>query len=41
MTWLWVAIVLWGALAQPAGNAAQRSLVAQAGTLGATLVRFR
>lgn len=38
--WLWVAIVLWGALAQTARNAAQRSLVAQAGTLGATLVRF-
>lgn len=40
MTWLWVAIVLFGALAQTARNAAQRSLVAQAGTLGATLVRF-
>ncbi|MDB5860878.1 MAG: hypothetical protein JWQ76_4567 [Ramlibacter sp.] len=40
MPWLWVAIVLWGALAQTARNAAQRSLVAQAGTLGATLVRF-
>jgi drug/metabolite transporter (DMT)-like permease len=38
--WLWVAIVLFGALAQTARNAAQRSLVAQAGTLGATLVRF-
>ena len=40
MAWLWVAIVLWGALAQTARNAAQRSLVAQAGTLGATLARF-
>ena len=40
MTWLWVGIVLFGALAQTARNAAQRSLVAQAGTLGATLVRF-
>ena len=40
MAWLWIAIVLWGALAQTARNAAQRSLVAQAGTLGATLVRF-
>ena len=40
MAWLWVPIVLWGALAQTARNAAQRSLVAQAGTLGATLVRF-
>jgi drug/metabolite transporter (DMT)-like permease len=40
LSWLWVPIVLWGALAQTARNAAQRSLVAQAGTLGATLVRF-
>lgn len=40
MHWLWVLIVLFGALAQTARNAAQRSLVAQAGTLGATLVRF-
>jgi len=38
--WLWVPIVLWAALAQTARNAAQRSLVAQAGTLGATLARF-
>lgn len=37
---LWVPIVLWAALAQTARNAAQRSLVAQAGTLGATLARF-
>jgi drug/metabolite transporter (DMT)-like permease len=35
-----MAIVAWAALAQTARNAAQRSLVAQAGTLGATLVRF-
>lgn len=40
MNWWWVPIVLFGALAQTARNAAQRSLVAQAGTLGATLVRF-
>ncbi|HEY8359219.1 MAG TPA: DMT family transporter [Ramlibacter sp.] len=40
MGWWWVPIVLFGALAQTARNAAQRSLVAQAGTLGATLVRF-
>src|SRR6187401_1914545 len=40
MAWLWVPIVLFGALAQTARNAAQRSLVAQAGTLGATLSRF-
>jgi drug/metabolite transporter (DMT)-like permease len=38
--WVWVPIVLWAALAQTARNAAQRSLVAQAGTLGATLSRF-
>ncbi|MFD1579437.1 hypothetical protein [Ramlibacter ginsenosidimutans] len=38
--WIWVPIVLWAALAQTARNAAQRSLVAQAGTLGATLSRF-
>jgi len=35
-----VPIVLWAALAQTARNAAQRSLIAQAGTLGATLARF-
>ncbi|MBC5767367.1 DMT family transporter [Ramlibacter albus] len=40
MTWAWVAIVFWAALAQTVRNAAQRSLVAQAGTLGATLARF-
>ena len=39
-SWLWVPIVLWAALAQTARNAAQRSLVDQAGTLGATLARF-
>jgi drug/metabolite transporter (DMT)-like permease len=38
--WAWVPIVLWAALAQTARNAAQRSLVAHAGTLGATLSRF-
>lgn len=32
--------MLWAALAQTARNAAQRSLIAQAGTLGATLARF-
>lgn len=40
LPWLWIPIVLWAALAQTARNAAQRSLVAQAGTLGATLSRF-
>lgn len=38
--WLWVPIVVAAALAQTARNAAQRSLVAAAGTLGATLSRF-
>lgn len=38
--WAWVPIVLWAAAAQTARNAAQRSLVATAGTLGATLSRF-
>lgn len=40
LAWAWVPIVLGAALAQTARNAAQRSLVAQAGTLGATLSRF-
>lgn len=40
LAWAWIPIVLWAALAQTARNAAQRSLTAQAGTLGATLVRF-
>jgi drug/metabolite transporter (DMT)-like permease len=40
MAWAWIPIVLWAALAQTARNAAQRSLVAQAGTWGATLARF-
>jgi drug/metabolite transporter (DMT)-like permease len=38
--YIWIPLVLWAALAQTARNAAQRSLVAQAGTLGATLARF-
>lgn len=40
LAWAWIPIVLWAALAQTARNAAQRSLVTQAGTLGATLARF-
>lgn len=36
----WVPITLFAALAQTGRNAAQRSLVAQAGTMGATLARF-
>jgi drug/metabolite transporter (DMT)-like permease len=38
--WLWIPITLWAALAQTLRNAAQRRLVAELGTLGATLVRF-
>lgn len=38
--WAWIPIVLAAALAQTGRNAAQRTLTAQAGTLGATLVRF-
>ncbi len=40
LAWGWIPIVLWAALAQTARNAAQRSLVSTAGTLGATLARF-
>jgi len=40
LPWLWIPIVLAAALAQTARNTAQRSLVASAGTLGATLSRF-
>jgi drug/metabolite transporter (DMT)-like permease len=38
--WWWIAITLWAAFAQTIRNAAQRSLTAELGTLGATLVRF-
>jgi drug/metabolite transporter (DMT)-like permease len=38
--WIWIPIVLAAAAAQTARNTAQRALVAQAGTLGATLARF-
>ena len=38
--WWWIPITLWAALAQTIRNAAQRSLTAELGTLGATLVRF-
>ncbi|MBG9387768.1 EamA family transporter [Caenimonas aquaedulcis] len=41
LSYAWIPIVLWASLAQTARNAAQRSLVAQAGTLGATLARFQ
>jgi drug/metabolite transporter (DMT)-like permease len=39
-TWSWIPIVLAAAAAQTVRNAAQRSLIATAGTLPATLVRF-
>lgn len=38
--WAWIPIVVWAAFAQTVRNAAQRSLVNDMGTLGATLVRF-
>ncbi|GHC76153.1 DMT transporter permease [Pseudorhodoferax aquiterrae] len=38
--WAWIPITLSAALAQTIRNAAQRSLVSQAGTLAATLARF-
>lgn len=40
LPYAWIPIVLWAALAQTARNTAQRTLVAHAGTLGATLARF-
>ena len=38
--WLWIPVTIWAAFAQTLRNAAQRHLIAQLGTLGATLVRF-
>jgi drug/metabolite transporter (DMT)-like permease len=38
--WLWIPVTVWAAFAQTLRNAAQRSLTAELGTLGATLVRF-
>ncbi len=38
--WIWVPITIFAALLQTLRNAAQRHLIDQAGTLGATLVRF-
>ncbi len=38
--WLWIPVTIWAAFAQTLRNAAQRSLTAELGTLGATLVRF-
>lgn len=39
-SWLWIPVTIWAAFAQTVRNAAQRSLTAELGTLGATLVRF-
>jgi drug/metabolite transporter (DMT)-like permease len=38
--WLWIPVTIWAAFAQTLRNVAQRSLTAELGTLGATLVRF-
>jgi drug/metabolite transporter (DMT)-like permease len=38
--WLWIPITLFAAFAQTLRNVAQRGLVGELGTLGATLVRF-
>jgi drug/metabolite transporter (DMT)-like permease len=40
ITWIWIPIVVFAALAQTVRNATQRTLVAEVGTLAATLVRF-
>jgi drug/metabolite transporter (DMT)-like permease len=40
VAWLWIPVTIWAAFAQTLRNAAQRHLVADLGTLGATLVRF-
>ena len=40
MSWAWIPITIWAALAQTFRNAAQRHLTKDLGTLGATLVRF-
>jgi drug/metabolite transporter (DMT)-like permease len=38
--WLWIPLTVWAGFAQTLRNAAQRHLVSDLGTLGATLVRF-
>ena len=40
LEWVWIPITVFAALAQTLRNAAQRKLVGELGTLGATLVRF-
>ncbi|HTQ01217.1 MAG TPA: EamA/RhaT family transporter, partial [Casimicrobiaceae bacterium] len=37
---MWIPITIFAAFAQTVRNAAQRHLVSELGTLGATLVRF-
>jgi drug/metabolite transporter (DMT)-like permease len=38
--WLWIPLTVWAGFAQTLRNAAQRHLITDLGTLGATLVRF-
>jgi hypothetical protein len=38
--WLWIPLTFWAGFAQTLRNAAQRHLITDLGTLGATLVRF-
>ena len=38
--WLWIPLTIWAGFAQTLRNAAQRHLIVELGTLGATLVRF-
>jgi drug/metabolite transporter (DMT)-like permease len=40
LPWLWIPITVWAAFAQTLRNAAQRHLIKELGTLGATLTRF-
>ncbi len=40
LPWLWIPLTIWAGFAQTLRNAAQRHLVSELGTLGATLVRF-
>lgn len=40
LAWLWIPLTIWAGFAQTLRNAAQRHLIADLGTLGATLVRF-
>ena len=39
-SWLWIPLTVWAGFAQTLRNAAQRHLISDLGTLGATLVRF-